>query len=102
MRSSRSGQPAYNLSCWYPRDISLAKTPCSWEAFADWFDEYVESLEDIEEDGRDFMEVMMEWCEANNHEWSITYEGVFNHNIKWHKATRSRNEEDSDDEDVVD
>ena len=72
----------------------------SFEAFAEWFDEYVESLEDIEEDGRDFDEVMIKWCEANNHEWSITYEGVFNHNIKWHKATRSRNEEDSDDEDV--
>ena len=58
----------------------------SWEAFADWFDEYVESLEDIEEDGRDFMEVMMEWCEANNHECLEI--GVLNHNIKWYKATK--------------
>ena len=58
----------------------------SWEAFADWFDEYVESLEDIEEDGRDFMEVMMEWCEANNHECLEI--GILNHNIKWYKATK--------------
>ena len=58
----------------------------SFEAFAEWFDENVESLEDIEEDGRDFDEVMMEWCEANNHEWIEI--GVLNHNIKWHKATK--------------
>ena len=37
----------------------------SFEAFAEWFDENVESLEDIEKDERDFDDVMMAWCDAN-------------------------------------
>ena len=51
----------------------------SHEAFAEWFDENIKSLEDCDNEELDFVEVIQEWCKDNNHEW--TGEGVLNNNI---------------------
>jgi hypothetical protein len=52
----------------------------SHEAFAEWFNENVEALEDIEARGDDFEEVMQQWCDKNNHEYRE--DGVYNMNTK--------------------
>ena len=49
------------------------------EAFGEWFNEEVRSLDDVEEEGEHFDTVMEEWCCNNNHE--IREDGVYNMNI---------------------
>jgi hypothetical protein len=51
----------------------------SHEAFAEWFDGEVRSLDDVEGAGENFDTVMEEWCRNNNHE--IRDDGVYNMNI---------------------
>eukprot|EP01044_Picomonas_judraskeda_P002446 COSAG03_NODE_177_length_11096_cov_1567.562062_6_plen_94_part_00 len=51
----------------------------SHEAFAEWFDRNIRSLEDVESAGEDWTEGLMEWCEFNNHEYRE--DGVYNMNI---------------------
>ena len=51
----------------------------SFEAFGEWFNKEVRSLEDIERNGEDFDEVITEWCKNNNHQ--IREDGIYNMNI---------------------
>jgi hypothetical protein len=51
----------------------------SHEAFAEWFNGEVRSLDDVEGAGENFDTVMEEWCRNNNHE--IRDDGVYNMNI---------------------
>lgn len=62
-----------------PEEITQSDKISSHEAFAEWFDENIKSVEDCENEELDFDEVMQEWCKSNNHEW--TDEGVMNNNI---------------------
>ena len=55
----------------------------SFEAFNEWFNKEVRSLEDIEKNDEDFNEVVREWCNNNNHE--IREDGIYNMNIKIEK-----------------
>ena len=52
----------------------------SFEAFNEWFNKEVRSLEDIERNDEDWNEVVREWCNNNNHE--IREDGIYNMNIK--------------------
>ena len=52
----------------------------SFEAFGEWFNEEVRSLEDIERNEEDYDEVIAEWCKNNNHQ--IREDGIYNMNIE--------------------
>ena len=52
----------------------------SFEAFEEWFNDEVYAYDDAEKEGKDWDEVMQEWCSKNNHE--IREDGVYNMNIK--------------------
>jgi hypothetical protein len=51
----------------------------SFEAFGEWFNKEVRSLDDIEKNDEDFDDVVREWCNNNNHE--IREDGIYNMNI---------------------
>lgn len=42
----------------------------SMEAFAEWFDENIKSLEECETEGVDIEYEMKKWCEKNNHDYN--------------------------------
>ena len=50
------------------------------EAFSEWFNKNIRSLNDIEAAGEDLLVVEAAWCAANNHE--IRADGVYNMNIQ--------------------
>jgi len=58
----------------------------SMEAFAEWFDENIKSLEDCEAEGVDIEYEMKKWCEKNNHDYNDYDDsrriGVYNKEIK--------------------
>jgi len=57
----------------------------SMEAFAEWFDENIKSLEECESEGVDIECEMKKWCENNNHDYNDYDDsrriGVYNNNI---------------------
>ena len=53
----------------------------SIDAFDEWFDRNVRSLQEIELAGEDFMTVVREWCVQNNHDYRED-DGVYNMNIQ--------------------
>ena len=58
----------------------------SMEAFGEWFDENIKSLEDCEAEGVDIECEMKKWCENNNHDYNDYDDtrsiGVYNNNVK--------------------
>ena len=56
----------------------------SMEAFAEWFDENIKSLEECESEGVDIECEMKKWCENNNHDYNDYDDsrriGVYNNN----------------------
>ena len=51
----------------------------SHEAFAIWFNENIESIDDVEKRGKHFLDVIHTWCNKNNHEYRV--DGIYNMNI---------------------
>ena len=58
----------------------------SMEAFGEWFDENIKSLEECEAEGVDIECEMKKWCENNNHDYNDYDDtrriGVYNKNVK--------------------